>query len=450
LGGTAAFASSPPQPQFFDWSVPTEDGGANYTPSPFLDNNNYASVDAFLAARVKQDSRNLLAVKINTPITSSGAKAIFDKYDINYVFADFEDATAESHTQTLVSLVKGSKKSSGAFIGDFSMAPISNDPTRPSNLPPTTPTASGKHSAFTPSQYQVTKVNMAMPALYPGAPDFRNPAEGNSSAPNIRSALFVLPIQRLSLAEEALPPHNILVPWVSRFNNWGNSALDTDGNSSNGYQFVQNAANPANGQLLSRGDFEAQILHYRLRGADSVNLFNYNSPASSIIGYSSATERADALTGWNQSAVSTLFSRGHYEKANNGATDIINNSQVVSSESIGVIWSGAYDYTGSNRQLVILLSNLGVKDQAIDIPKVAGIATSESSNSNPNHDEYDISAGTHRILTFNLKSNKWTLASNTLVFTDNNRNGIGVPEPTSLGLIALGGSGLLMRRRRRV
>jgi len=436
--------------QFFDWSVPAETAGTtNYTPAPFLDDTNFALVDAFLKARLLANPSAQLAVKVVSPLKSAGAKGIFNKYKINYVFADYESSAALTNTQTLATIVKASSKSSAAFSGDFSMAPLTSDPTRPSGLPGTTPVASGGHSLFTPSQYQQAKVNMANPALYPGAPDFKNIAAGNTTAPNIRSSLFVLPIQRLSLTKQALPSGQKLIPWVSRFNNWGNSSLDTDHTSANGYAFVQAAPNPANGQLLSRGDFEAQILHYRMRGADSVSLFNYSVPASSVVGYSSSTERTDAQAGWNQSAAAAVFNRNNFAFANQGTTAIVDPFTQVNSESVGVIWSGVYDKSGTTRQLVVLLSNLGNKNQVIDIPKVGGIPTFETSIPTKGHDDYAIAAGEHRIVTFNLKGGKWTVASNVAAFTDNNRNGVGVPEPASIGLLAVGGAGMLLRRRRR-
>src|SRR5882724_8145833 len=94
-------------PQFFDWSVPVESGGANYTPAPFLDDTNFASVDAFLAARASNPA-NLLAVKVISPLKTAGAKAIFNKYKINYIFADYEDGNALTNTQTLATIVKSS------------------------------------------------------------------------------------------------------------------------------------------------------------------------------------------------------------------------------------------------------------------------------------------------------------------------------------------------------
>src|SRR5204862_6759147 len=89
---------------------------------------------------------------------------------------------------------------------------------------------------------------MGDPALWPGSPDYRNPAQGNSGAPNIRSALFTLPIQRVTLAElgikgfggvpggataYAISGPNAaytgasggrqqLIPYVTRFDNFGN------------------------------------------------------------------------------------------------------------------------------------------------------------------------------------------------------------------------------------
>ena len=249
----------------------------------------------------------------------------------------------------------------------------------------------------------------ADPALYPGSPDYRNPAQGNSGAPNIRSALFTLPIQRLTLAElgvkgfggvpggaaayaisgpnqaytGAAGGRQQLIPYVTRFNNYGNPAL---GGGPTGTGFVQNAATPSNGQLLSRGDFQAQVLHYRMRGADSVHLFN--EATGSVVGYGPTQEQSDVKTGWAASGVANgIFTRGNYAFANlsNVIGDADSNSGDVnprSTELSGAVWSGVYDRAGSidpatgRRRLAILLSNLSAVQKEVDLPNnIGGFST---------------------------------------------------------------------------
>jgi hypothetical protein len=240
------------------------------------------------------------------------------------------------------------------------------------------------------------------------------------------------------------------IPWVTRFNNWGNSTLDTDGNPNNGFQFVQSNPTPSNGQLLSRGDFQAQILHYRLRGADSVNLFQ--ASAGSVVGYSETQEQNDIRTGWGGSGLmNTIFSRAHGLATLATSVSLVNGSS-TSSQGVaqaGALWSGVFD-TGSpsgGRRLAILLSNLSSSSKKIDLPNSIGGFRTFSGNTAA-YDDYTVGAGQHRLLTFTLSGGQWRLNSNTQVFTDNNRNGVGVPEPASVGLLGLVGVGLLARRRR--
>src|SRR5206468_5464441 len=148
-------------------------------------------------------------------------------------------------------------KSSGAFVGNFNFYPnAASDPTRPGSI------AGSQAASFqfkpTSSDYSSSRGNIGLPgggvvvgnqsadpALYPGSPDYRNPAQGNSGAPNIRSALFTLPIQRLTLSELGLrdlsgvpadatayaqpgrpnATDDVNIPDVTRFNNYGNPAL---------------------------------------------------------------------------------------------------------------------------------------------------------------------------------------------------------------------------------
>ena len=271
LSGAAVAANGQAVPSsgFFDWYIPTEEH-EDYTPSPFLNNRNAAQVEAQLAEA--QANGQVLAVKVIEPLTNLASRRVFNNFPVRYVFADFEDAGKVGNTRALADIVLASTQSRNAFVGNFNSYPkAGSDSTSPSNSNP-----DGVADSFDERQSDSHYIDqqgkrgslrgkrMANPSLYPGSPDFKNPAQGNSSAPNIRSALFTNPIKRLTLAKNGLPSGDQLIPWVNRFNNWGNPALDSDGDGSNGYQFVQNNSNPANGQLLSRGDFSALILHYRL------------------------------------------------------------------------------------------------------------------------------------------------------------------------------------------
>src|SRR5207302_1958548 len=118
----------------------------------------------------------------------------FNKYNIQYVFCDFEEPSRVGFTRSTVDQVQHSTMSKSARIGNFNFYPNSTlDPTRPGAV---TTIAESYDDPPVEGEYLDSHANMANEALYPCAPDFRNPANGNSNAPNIRSALFVLPIIR--------------------------------------------------------------------------------------------------------------------------------------------------------------------------------------------------------------------------------------------------------------
>src|SRR5262249_20767461 len=149
---------------------------------------------------------------------------------------------------------------------------------------PNTYVYSGQHSfsGFARTDYDQAGLNMESEEAYPGSPSFKNPANGNSSAPNIRSALFTLPSWRIGRDSDALIKACLItqrnVPWIANFNNWGNACLnDAPGTGGYAYYWTNPTGVPGNsgiGQMLSSRDFATLVAHYRLRGANSFNLFD--------------------------------------------------------------------------------------------------------------------------------------------------------------------------------
>lgn len=481
--------AAPTSEPVFDWSVVNSAGNPAYTPAPILTNSNYAQVAAFLAS---EPPGSTLAVKIVTPINSTAAAAVFNTLHISYVFADFESSTALAQTEQLVAMIRAhGSMSQNAFVGEFNMYDVSNDGTRVGTTPTSSSTGgSFGQGAFTQQDYKAAGVNMANPAAYPGSPDFSSTPNSQNQFPNLRSAFFVLPIDRVTFATDLLafgqypsttptlsPGGFQNIPWVARFDNYGNNTLNNDPGY-DGYKYVFNttgANNPYANQLPSAGDFAAQMLQYRLRGATSFNLFNYSQPGatgtnltySSVIGYTVAQEQADALHGFNgdtqgyvpgsttanptqNSTLAAIWARP-YAYANLENNVPTTNGHTYSAVGSGEVLSGIYDTTGSNRQLALMISNVSPTAKTMDLwQKYGGSSVDLNTNGSvtANDEMYTIQPGTHWLLQFNLTGDKWVLFANENIFADSNRNGMGVPEPASLGLLGLAGAGLLLRRRR--
>ncbi|HEV3410384.1 MAG TPA: hypothetical protein VG095_08820, partial [Chthoniobacterales bacterium] len=452
---------------FFADDVLTNPPPANYTAAPFLDNNASSAGNASSILSASASAGKHRALQVRESLSVPAALNIFDQHVVHFVFTEFTGDARVGQTRTIADEMLGSTQSKQAFVGNFNFYPNSGiDATRPAGQP----TNSNAYEDSRGRSGSLLGNQIAAPALFPGSPNFRNPAASNSSAPNIRSALFTLPIQRITYAQaglrglSALPtgsaayavvarpnhPSSRLIPWVSRFNNWGNPALN---GGPNGAGFVQNAATPSDGQLLSRGDFAALILHYRMRGADSVMLAS--AVNAGVQGYTDEQARLDVTSAWAQSAnANGIFARANCAVAclNNVVGDLASNSGDVnprSTEVAGVVWSGVYDRAGSvdpmsgRRQLVILLSNLGTARNIVDFPNNIGgfsVFVPPSRSSLDRYDDVAIDPGMHRILNFALQTSSrgrlewvYTDDSPSPDFASNNRNGTGIgyafPQP---------------------
>jgi len=178
-----------------------------------------------------------------------------------------------------------------------------------------------------------------------------------------------------------------------------------------------------------------------------------------------------ALTG---SSVTNNIFAGHYGFANltnlirlDTATTVkgkttYHPAAADNAEHTGVIWSGVYAEGSNNKPTLnssamsILLSNLSGTSHIVDLGTVAGYSVYDPNSPAADKSGFNVAAGQHLLLTFSLKtingSPVWDLSSSdtNAVFTNNDRDGTGTPEPASLSLLGIGALGLLARRRRPV
>jgi hypothetical protein len=488
----------PPQPvelvnQFFDWTVnATLTPPPSYVQSPFLDDSNANSINTFLLGL---PSGAIRAVKVTGPLSTTTTNLIFNNpsYNVSYVFEDLEadQGNAVTMAQTMTNQVRWvggvvnstATKSARAYVSNFafqdatavSASGTTTDPTMPDTYFANNHT---KHSyaGFKGTDYTTAGLNMEAADLYPGSPSYKSPAYGNSSAPNIRSALFTLPAWRLGRDSDALLKNGLAtnrnVPWVANFNNWGQPAgagTLNDAPGTGGFQYYW--SNPTGnsitgaGQNLSGRDFATLVAHYRLRGANSFNLLQ-----SGIVGVSQTQMQDQAREGWagqgptgsadaaaNLGHMLTTLSAsdrrlliGNEPNDNYGGTfnansNIIEDGTLKNVEQAGAMFSGVYSL--SQGKLDILLSNMDDSAHKLTLPNhLGGYAL--------NTKDFNVAAGTHMLLEYSGDSKKktWSLSLSNVPFTDldNDRSKPGVPEPGVLSLLAVAGFYGMTRRRRRL
>ena len=415
---------------------------------------------------------------LSNPAVVSNLQAIFQAFDVKYVFSDFEGTNTVSDTTTLVNLIKAQSYSGTSYttrmgngttrVGNFGIASIPNDTTRPLG-PNYVSGNSGTNPFANSTDFVSTGVNMNTEVLYPGDASFRNPANGNLIVgPNagVLSSLFIMPLLRMTQASANSSPNIAHVPFVSRFNNWTNPALQNTAtgltavvNGSTvpiiGYQQTTGGPNGAygnGGQLMSRGDFQALMLHYRMRGASGYQLLD-----PGVVGYSVTNMQADALAGFNDtysnggSGLVQQILAGPNARQANMPTVVTFNAVKQLASTAGVIWSAVTnDSAPGTPALAILISNLSNVNGSVSLSTIRF----NGSVILPIDANISINAGQHKIIQFTKSGGLWTVAATDSVFDESiaalsDRNGIGIPEPTSLAVIGIGALGLLSRRRQR-
>ena len=133
------------------------------------------------------------------------------------------------------------------------------------------------------------------------------------------------------------------------------------------------------------------------------------------------------------------------------ATTINVDGNQVNMEQAGVVYSGITTGITNNSppptgpQLAILISNLDDNSHTVAFGTIALGTLSTSS--------FLMSAHSHELLQFTRNGSVWDLQSTTTMFSDGTAmttgEGIGVPEPASVGLLGMLGFAMLVRRRRK-
>jgi hypothetical protein len=431
--GTSAQAQSD---LLYDWRkvdsstpVPAVTG---YIPAPFVSTGNVSAAALSTLTANQTAFGGKVAVKIvgNTVLSPADNASLFSNpsFQVNYAFMDYEGVNSFTTAQTQAAAIQ--VLSSTTSRGNFRMFPGSGD-------------TSGVGSGPSTATYATSGMNMANEDLYPGQATYKNPPGtpgGTSTSPNIRSSLFVLPIDRasfvtLNLTSNSATATNKHIPYVNRFNNSGNSALDSDNNPSNGYRFD----NPTGQQMLSRGDFSAMVAHYRLRGVDGVHLLD-----GGVVGYTQSQFEQDAKDGFQMPTVpsfAALLGAADHKLATLDNSSKTTEDGVATNESTGVVYSGVYSLTQG--KLDILASNMSANSKHLEFASKIG---NKTVGIFPNL----LLPGTHTLLEFTAAGTQWNFATATPVFTDSDRSGVGVPEPVAMGGASIFALTMLFRRRRSV
>ena len=420
FGGTASAQSTDElrnffrtDPHFFQWDFqdPSQaSGNANnnvdrqFMVAPRLNNANFAQVDQILRQSGPSNPNFWQGLVVDEDLTSPGALGIFYLHRATMTFADFEPDPGNLRLRNLANQQAASAWSRGVHLGNFDVNNL-----QPADVSPQIP--------------------MLNTMLYPGQPEFGNPAVGNA---NIRTGLFMSTIRKFTNVRVNNTNNSLMIPWATRFNNWGNSSLDTDGNPSNGYQFV------TPDQLPNRDDFTAQLLHYRLRGADSIHLFepgvltdNDGSP------YTMREMREDLYRGWffDGNKVQNLFN-----DPNTHTTTLTTAARVDGTvremEQSGVIYSAV----NNNNEMGMLLSNMDGQAHIVNFADVLGPGVLNFN--------VGLAPGVHLFVRFALNNGQWQPFDYNNLGGNQSRAGTGIPEPGTFSLVAGVGSILLLKRRR--
>ncbi len=234
---------------------------------------------------------------------------------------------------------------------------------------------------------------------------------------------MTLPILRLSGVVENTPEDDKVLAYISRINVHGGSPLVNS-------EYEGLGAFETTDQLLSRGDYQALVSHYRLRGADGVIAHR-----PGVVDYSRAEFLDDTVAGWN--ALDRVFEDDGGDSPRVITTEdtlrIVGEGPTAIEEA-GAVWSGVIN----DDVAVVLLSNLSDGDLEVDLG--SGLGDHQIQLGDRTH---LVGAGNHvllefALLDFGVLGDMWGLLQSSDIFEDDARGGIGIPEPASLLMLGVG------------
>ena len=345
--------AGPLHAQIFDWSFNLGDPQhPGVTPLPELNNDSGIALASFLAGQA------VPAVRVQGQLSEGQLTQFLDgPTPLTHVITAFSNPGNGGDAMTAVQVEDfvfdaGSTASSGARIGQFSLDPYHPDPTMPAGA-----------LELTAAAYAFGGVNTASPNLLPGSPTFRSPASANSSAPNIRSSLFTLPLTRLSGVSQATPGGDALLPFVSRFSSIGSPLVNSE--------YMGLPAYETNDQHLSRGDYQALVAHYRMRGADGViahcsGIVLKRDANNNFVPYTHTDYLDDTTAGWGY--LDGTYG-GDVTPVTLDTTVQTTGLGVLTFESAGVAWSGVVGESHNGQTVAtVLLSNLSNGSVTVRLP----------------------------------------------------------------------------------
>jgi hypothetical protein len=343
LLGPATFTwSDPPPPDFspliLDWLIRNEvvpELPVAPTPHPGADNPANAPIYVDLQQDVisKGIPVTLMLRDDTAPLTGTVDPFALLTYiswsqKVDYVFTDFETEAKFENVLATVAIVKDADEVhvASARHGSYAFYPGPYDPS-----------FAYPGQAFRQEEsdfYLASGLSVAMPDAYPYSfhADHLTPAIwGRNIAPNLRSALFWAPLEKVSITKKALPVDHQLVPWVAPFL------------PGFGFDWVEPPPNE---------DISMLIKHYRLRGVDGYFVLQSFFPEI----YSNDDLRIDLLKAWH--SLDWLIAGGETPVILNLETDKVG----------GLQWSGMATSTSA----AIIVSNLGNETAEVSIPLPSG------------------------------------------------------------------------------